>query len=112
MSLVHMRLKLALSDSNVAEYDVESIDFNDEMNWEKICVIRINKNRKDYEFEFHDKLKNDNILPPTIYGLSEDERALLLKTRYKDFGYGAWSMRIHHWVNNLIQQNHYPAKYP
>lgn len=112
LSLVHLRLKLVENDDSAAAYEAESIDFNEEMNWEKICVIKIDKIRKEYEYDFFSKYKAFNIIPPSLYDKDEKERTSLLETKYKDYGYGAWSMRIHRWIKTIIEQDNYPNKYP
>jgi hypothetical protein len=112
MSLVHLKIKQIRLDDDFVEYEVESIDFNEEMEWEKIGEIKIRKNSKDYLFTVSEKHKDKKIIPPTLYSKEEKERENLLNSEYKGFGYGAWSMRINNWINSFIKQNDYPAIYP
>lgn len=112
MSLVHLKLKQTKIDDSFVEYDVESIDFNQEMEWEIIGKIVIDKAGKKYNFTVCDRYKDKKIVPPFLYSKSEDERKVLLDTKYKGFGYGAWSLRIDHWINSLIEQDIFPTNYP
>lgn len=96
----------------IVEYDVESIDFNEEMEWEKIGEVRISMDTKEYSFTLNEKHKDKKFIPPTLYSKEDDEREQLLKSEYQGFGYGAWSMRIDNWINTFIKHNNYPDTYP
>lgn len=112
MSLVHLRFIQVFQDPVFVVYDVESIDMNDDLVPEIIGTIKIDKTNNDYMFTCCDKYLNKKIIPPTVFDLDDTEQKLLFETKYKDFGYGAWSRRINTWVKSFISKNEYPSVYP
>lgn len=112
MSLVHMKMKCIHIDAQTVEYSIESCDFNDDMNWEKLCIVEIDLGNNSYRHRFVGRFNEEKIIPPYIYGLNEDEQAKQIETRYAGFGYGAWSMRINNWITQFIHERVFPEEYP
>lgn len=112
MSFVHVRLTQEKQDDSIVEYLVESFDFNEQREWEKIGTILINKQTKSYEFEPSDVWKDYKIIPPSIFGIEESEREKIIKSEYHNYGWGAWSMLIHHWASSFIKSGSFPKYHP
>ena len=112
MSLAHVRMtKVNDSGANV-EYAVETFDFSGTGNWEPIGTLKIRMGKANYDFEMSETARLHKVLPPEIYGLDERERENMINTQYKEFGWGAWSMRIHQWAVRFINEKSFPEKYP
>jgi hypothetical protein len=94
------------------EYLVETLDFGSGENWEPIGTLKIGRGKADYIFEMSATAQHHKVLPPEIYGLEEGERKKLIDTRYREFGWGAWSMRIHQWAVRFIKEKSFPETYP
>ena len=112
MSLVHLRTRKILDDDNSIVYSIQSSDFNESMDWEEIGRLKIIKETKEYDFTLAGPCKNMNFVPLSFYDLSKKQQGILLEEEYRDCCCGAWSMRIHHWVNTFITENNYPENYP
>lgn len=112
MSLCHLRLVKSREDSSDVIYRVESPDFSDSENWQEIGQLKIQKNLGNYEFSQGGALLNHKIVPPWIYGLSEEQQETQLRNQYRDHGWGAWTMRIHHYASTFLEENSYPDNHP
>ncbi len=112
MSLVHLKAKQIENDNFVVTYSIESIDFNERMDWEEIGRLKIDKETKKYEFVSTGSCKDIKFVPIFLYDLDENQQKVLLKSKFKDYCCGAWSLRVHHWANTFINKNHFPETYP
>ncbi|MFB2834204.1 hypothetical protein [Floridanema evergladense] len=112
MTFVHVRLTQEKQDDLIVEYLVESFDFNQQKEWEKIGKILINKQTKSYEFEPSDIWNAHKIIPPSIFDIEEPTREKIIKSQYNDYGWGAWSMLIHHWASSFIKRGSFPQHHP
>ena len=105
-------MKRTKKNADFIEYVIESFDFNEDMLWEDFCTVTIDLSGNCYKYEFLGRFKDEKIIPPTVYGLGTDERSTLLDTKFSEYGYGAWSMRINNWINIFIQKRYFPEEYP
>ena len=112
MSFCHLRLNRLESDPVYALYIVESPDFDTEKRWTEIGKLYLDKSKVIYSFTISDGWKWHKVVPPWVYGLSDNERIKFLEDEYKDHGCGAWTMRIHHYATQFLQKNEYPEKHP
>ena len=112
MSLVHLKARQLRDDEYSAEYSIESCDFNEDRKWEEIGIVEIDKSIKQYHFILKGSCSDLRFVPPSLYSLNEAEQEFLLRTKYKDYCCGAWSMTIHHWIDSFIKNNDYPTKHP
>jgi hypothetical protein len=112
VSLVHIRLIHATEDETTAEYIVESPDFSKLSEWTQIGRLTLDKIAKRYEFKPADVWSESNALPPEIYGYHENERAALLASKYRGFGWGAWARIIHGYASQFLQSEVYPERHP
>ena len=112
MSFAHLRINRIEQDKSLVEYLVESFDFNEEKEWEKVGKLVMNTAAKNYEF-IPAKIWSDRpIIPPEVFGLDETERKQVIESKYRDYGWGAWSMLIHHWAVSFIQKESFPEYHP
>ena len=112
MSLAHVRMTKVNDSEASVEYLVETLDFGSTGNWEPIGNLRVDKAKARYTFEMSATARHQKVLPPEIYELDERARADLINSTYKEFGWGAWSMRIHQWAVRFIKENSFPETYP
>ena len=112
MSFAHVRLNKIKQNEFLVEYIVESFDFNNESEWEEIGKLEINIIAKSYDFWPAKIWSSLQIIPPPIYGLDETKREQIIKSKYRDYGWGAWSMLIHHWAVSFIKQDSFPEYHP
>jgi hypothetical protein len=112
MSLTHIRLNRIPDTNEIVSYRVESPDFNDQREWEDLGILNISRTMKNYKFIESNLAKESKLIPPMIYGLTLEKRNQLLNVKYSNYGWGAWSMCIHHWAVSFIRDNNYPDQYP
>lgn len=112
MSLCHLRLIQTTEDSSEAAYRVESPDFDEGKEWKEIGQLRIQKTLGSYEFSPTGPWLNHRVIPPWVFGLSEDAREKLLQADYNKHGCGAWTMTIHHYASTFLKEKSYPPKHP
>jgi len=112
MSLTHIRLSRILDDNDNVSYKVESTDFTDDDAWFELGILHISKTAKKYQFVGSQLAKENKLIPPELYGLSPSKKQQLLHDKYSNYGWGAWSMCIHHWATTLIRDSDYPNQYP
>lgn len=112
MSFAHLRLNKIEQDNFLVEYLVESFDFNEEKEWEKVGKLAIDTAAKNYEFQPAKIWSDRPIIPPEVFGLDETERKQIIESKYQDYGWGAWSMLIHHWAVSFIQKESFPEYHP
>lgn len=112
MSFCHVRCVLQSKLNAIASYSVQSVDFHQDRKWHEIGTLRLNKTAQSYIFEQADILASINFLPPHFYALDEFDRSSLLETEFKDYGWGAWSMTIHHYAQLLMDQSDFPEVIP
>ena len=120
MSFAHLRLNKIERDNYLIEYLVESFDFNEEKEWEEVGKLVMNTATKSYEFQpakiWSDvasaTLRERPIIPPEVFGLDETERKQVIESQYQDYGWGAWSMLIHHWAVSFIEKESFPEYHP
>lgn len=112
MSLSHVRLLRVDKGSDVIEYNVQSPDFQSSGEWTSIGRLRLIVSAADYEFEPFLPTRAKKMLPPYIYKLSEGERRRLLESDFKNFGWGAWAMTIHHYAQTLLDRGEFPEHHP
>jgi hypothetical protein len=112
MSLAHVRLTKILDLADEARYLAGTPDFSCDGKWEEIGLLVINKKNFSYRFEPSEAALNVHFLPPEIYSMDEVDRHELLKGKYKNFAWGAWSMRINAWALQFLSDNFYPDIFP
>jgi hypothetical protein len=112
MSLAHVRLVKVAESSDVVEYKVQSPDFDSSGKWADIGRLRLFASAAEYEFDPFLPTSVQKLLPPSIYKLSEAERQRLLDGEFKDFGWGAWAMTIHHYAETLLRNGKFPERHP
>jgi hypothetical protein len=112
MSLSHVRLLRLGTASDVIEYKVESPDFESSGHWTDIGRLKLIVSAADYEFEPFLPTRVKKMLPPHIYKLPAAERQRLLESEFKDFGWGAWAMTIHHYAQALLRGGEFPEYHP
>src|SRR2546425_2822361 len=103
MSLAHVRLRQTADDDAVAEYSVESPDFDPTGEWRQVGTLRLEKKHAEYDFTPGDAWLTNRILPPKFYELDELERADSLESQYVGYGGGAWAMIVHHYATTLLE---------
>jgi hypothetical protein len=112
MTFCHIQLrKIGENDSNVT-YAAISSDFNERFADEKMADIVVNKKLKTYEFIPGEKWVSEKTLPPMFYSLPEEKQNQLLEGEYKGYGNGSWTMRIHRWIYQFIQDGVFPDMFP
>jgi hypothetical protein len=112
MSLSHVRLVRSTKGSDEVDYKVQSTDFDTEGKWADIGRLKLLVKTDDYLFEALLPISARKFLPPSIYKLPEAERQRLLATDFKDFGWGAWAMTIHHYAVTLLRNGEFPEHHP
>lgn len=112
MSLSHVRLMRSARSGDEIEYKVQSPDFDTEGKWADIGRLKLIVKANDYVFEPFLPITARKFLPPSIYKLPEAERQRLLATEFKDFGWGAWAMTIHHYAVTLLRSGEFPEHHP
>ena len=112
MSLTHIRLNRISNNNDNAYYKVESTDFTNDNKWCNLGMLHISKTMKKYKFIESQLAKENKLIPPELYGFATSKKQQFLQDKYLNYGWGAWSMCIHHWATILIQSNHYPEQYP
>ncbi|MDY6805344.1 MAG: hypothetical protein SXA11_16255 [Cyanobacteriota bacterium] len=112
MSFAHLRINKLEQDNFIVEYLVESFDFNEEKEWEKVGKLVINTAAKNYEFQAAKIWIDRPIIPPEVFRLDETERQQVIQSQYRDYGWGAWSILIHHWAVSFIQKESFPEYHP
>jgi hypothetical protein len=104
MSRVHIDYELIKETSDIVEYSVMSPDFNDKFELEKIGILIIDKINRIYTFHPHNKWSGENVMPPYVYALPEEERIKLVNTRYANARFGAWTARIDRMAKMLMEK--------
>jgi hypothetical protein len=112
MSYAHVRLRQIEKKQNHLEYQVESFDFNQQKEWEKIGKLSIDLTNNNYQFYPEPVWKSQKILPPSVFGLEPTEREQVIQSCYPDYGGGAWSMQIHHWATSFLKRRSFPQYHP
>lgn len=112
MSLSHVRLLRTAISKDQVNYKVQSPDFGVEGQWADIGNLKLAIPENDYKFEPFLPISAKKFLPPHIYRLPDAERQRLLATEFKDFGWGAWAMTIHHYAETLLRDGAFPERHP
>ncbi len=112
MTFVHVRLTQLKHDDTLVKYLVESFDFNEQRQWEALGYLLLNKQTKLYDFQPSTVWESHKIIPPSLYDLDEAERERLIELKYQDYGWGAWSMLVHHWATLFIKRESFPEYHP
>ena len=112
MSYAHVRLIQITKKQDQIEYQVESFDFNQQKEWEKIGQLLINLTNNNYQFYPESVWKSQKILPPSVFELEQIEREQVIQACYPDYGGGAWSMQIHHWATSFLKHRSFPQYHP
>ena len=112
MTLCHIYLKKVKEHKDTVIYSAFSPDFNDTFEYEKMADVIINKSLKTYEFKPGKKWLSSKTLPPNFYSYSIEKRDELLENEYKGHGSGAWTMRIHRWVSQFLEEDDFPERFP
>ena len=112
MSYAHVRLIQKKRNQNYLEYQVESFDFNQQKEWEKIGKLLINLPTNNYQFYPEPVWESQKILPPSVFGLEQTEREQVIQSCYREYGGGAWSMQIHHWATSFLKHRSFPQYHP
>jgi hypothetical protein len=69
---------------------------------QEIARLRFNKLRKCYDFTASGPLAVDEIVPPHVYGLPDDERNQLLSSKFLNARCGGWTGHMHHWAMRML----------
>ncbi|MCL6581745.1 MAG: hypothetical protein K6U08_09065 [Firmicutes bacterium] len=112
MSFAHVRLTKVSEDNWTVEYLVESFDFNPQGEWQEVGRLRIDKEASRYTFDAGGPWQGAKVLPPAIFGLAEMQRRALIEAEYGEYGWGARSMRIHHWATMFLKERRFPQNHP
>ena len=112
MTFCHLKLRKTDESENSVTYSAFSPDFNDKFSDEKMADIVVDKIDKTYEFIPGEKWVSEKTIPPMFYSLPEEKQNELLKNEYKEYGNGAWTMRIHWWISQFIQEGEFPDQHP
>lgn len=108
MSRVHLSfIRIGLAD-DVAQYRVETPDFNDSGKPEEIGRLEIDRVNKTYEFVPTNIWSNYRFIPPWFYGLTTDEQQEALATRFNGYEAGGWTASIHSRVSEMIRNDRFP----
>jgi hypothetical protein len=107
MSLASVTLEKRSETNSHATYAVLSPDFSSGIPQE-IARVVIDKEKLSYEFELTGMWVKEKVVPPFVYGLEEVERDRLLKERYLDHSYGAWTGRVFSKVAKMLVARAYP----
>ena len=112
MTFCHIQLRKIDEDKRSIKYAAFSPDFNEEFSDEKMAEIVVDKNKNTYEFFPSLKWIDQKTIPPLFYSFSSERQDELRGTKYKGYGNGAWSMRIHNWISRFIQEGAFPDVFP
>ena len=112
MTSCHIQLRKTEESHSKVTYAVISPGFNEKFLDEKMAIIVLNKILKTYEFIPGEKWVTEKTLPPMFYSLPDEKQKKMLENEYKGYGNGAWTMRIHRWISQFIQEGVYPEKFP
>ena len=112
MSFCHIQLRKADENDTSITYAAISPDFNDKLLNEKMADIVLNKRQKTYEFFPGEKWVSEKTLPPMFFSMPEERQNELLEKEYEGYGNGAWTMRIHRWISQFIQEGAFPDIFP
>lgn len=104
MSRVHLEYELIKETSDIMEYSVMSPDFNEKFEFEKVGILIIDKISGTYTFDPQNKWSEENVMPPYVYALPEEERIKLVNTRYANARFGAWTARIDRMAKMLMEK--------
>lgn len=108
MSRVHLSfIRVGFTDV-IAQYRVETPDFNDAGTLEEIGRLEIDRINRTYEFTPTNIWVGYRFVPPWVYGLSADERQRLLATQFNGYEAGGWTASIHRRVCEMIGNDRYP----
>ena len=112
MTLCHIHLKKVKENKDTVTYSAFSPDFNDAFENEKVADVIIHKSLKTYEFKPGEKGTSAKTLPPKFFSYSKEKQDELLENEYRGYGSGAWTMRIHWWITQLLEEGDFPDRYP
>lgn len=112
MSLAHVRLIQIVNTNALVKYRAETFDFSSEGDWETMGILKIDKSRKKYSFQLSKLAIENKVIPPEIFEITEEKRKNFIGEKYKDHGWGSWSICINHWANLFINDNNYPTNFP
>jgi hypothetical protein len=112
MTFCHIQLRKTEESNTSVTYAAISPDFNDKFLDEKMAIIVLNKTLKTYEFIPGGKWLSKKTLPPMFYSLPDKKQNEMLENEYKGYGNGAWTMRIHRWISQFIEEGAFPEKFP
>ena len=112
MSLAHIRLKKVKEDDKDVVYAVLSFDFNDAHEWEQIAEVVVSRTQGTHIFSLRNAWLGEKVVPPYVYGLSEEERQSVLSSKFAGHGYGAWTGRILLQVRRMQDAGYFPDESP
>lgn len=112
MSLAHIRFIRLENHETEAQYSVESPDFTNSGDWVAVGALRLDKQRRQYEFTPSTIWSEKKALPPSLYGLPEGDQKNLLEAKYHGFAWGTWAMIVHEYATNFLNTGKYPEQHP
>jgi len=112
MSLVHVRLIKTGSDERTQTYCVESSDFDKERQWLALGLLTLDRSDRNYAFAPGAALTGKKFMPPEVYQTAPAQRQQYMQSQFPGFGWGAWSMAIHHLASTLLSRDEFPAQHP
>lgn len=110
MSFAHVRLSKIFEDAAVVRYLVASPDFEGSGRWQEVAEVVIEKQSRTYSFSVKGLWEHEKVVPPYVYGLTEDAMAKELAGKYGGHGYGAWTGRIYSHIRTLISSKNFPEQ--
>jgi hypothetical protein len=112
MSFAHLRFKKSRENRDDIVYSVLSPDFSDNGEWQEIAEVAISRTQSTHTFSPRNCWTNEKIIPPYIYGLSEEERQKILASQFIGYGFGAWTGRILSQVRRMQVTGNFPDEIP
>jgi hypothetical protein len=108
MSYRHIRLKKTIDKKNKVEYQILCPDFNNQLDYEGMGTLVIDKKSKTFSHE-NDKLWVKNkIYPIDLFRLEPIARMQEVSKKYSEYGSGAWAMSVYEFLNNCFETNEFP----
>lgn len=112
MSICHIQLRKINEQGNLVYYSANSPDFSPGSKDEVMAIVIVDKELKTYDFFPSQKWVDQKTIPPIFYSNSEEQQSKLLQEKYKGFGNGLWTEKIHRWISNFIENKEYLGIFP
>jgi hypothetical protein len=94
VSFAHIRLEKTGESEKCIIYSALSSDFNEAHEWQEVAELIVDRARGTHTFSLRNVWLGKKVVPPYVYGLSEEKRRHALSHEFTEHGYGAWTGRI------------------